>query len=252
MYYQPKVDISNTSDIKVNGAEALVRWKKDGEMVSPGEFIPVLEKNGLITLVDFYVLEQVCMDINRWIEQGIQPIKVSSNFSRRHLQDGDFADKVEEIIKKYNVDPKYIEIEITESYDDEDMQALSKFEKRMHELGIDLSVDDFGSGFSSLKMIKNIVADTIKLGKSIIDGIGNDGSEEIIVSHIIMMILHLGKNVIAEGVETEQQAAFLRKNGCNNIQGFLYGRPAILMCFLTAPLGAFAIDLTYRRFLGKE
>lgn len=225
VYYQPKVDISEKNEYKVTGAEALVRWMKDGEMIAPGDFIPVLEKSGLVSLVDFYVLERVCMDINGWLARGIEPVKISSNFSRRHLQDSDFADKIEEILNKYQVNPKYIEVEITESYDDEDMQALLRFEKRMHELGISLAVDDFGSGFSSLKMIKNIVADTIKLDKSIIDGIGEENADDIIVSHIIQMVNCLGKGVIAEGVETEKQAQFLRKNGCNSIQGFLFSKP---------------------------
>lgn len=225
VYYQPKADISNPSTLIMNGGEALVRWRKGNEMISPAEFIPLLEKSGLVMLIDYYVLEQVCVDINDWIAKGIEPVKISSNFSRRHLQDPEFADKVERIIRKHNVDPRYIEIEITESYEDEDMQALTVFEKRMHEIGVDLSVDDFGSGFSSIKMIKNIVADTIKLDKSIIDGIGEGNADDVIVSHIIQMINCLGKKIIAEGVETEKQAEFLRNNGCNNIQGFLFAKP---------------------------
>ena len=138
----------------------------------------------------------------------------------------EFANKVEAVFRKYQVDPSYFEIEITESYDSEDMEALVQFEKRMHEIGVKLSVDDFGSGFSSLKMVKNIVSDTIKLDKSIIDGVGSDDkNNEIIVSHIIKMIRCLGKEVLAEGVETKEQAAFLRDNGCDLIQGYLYGKP---------------------------
>ncbi len=225
VYYQPKVDISDEGNFRLNGAEALVRWVRDGEMVPPGEFVPVLEKNGLISLIDYYVFEQVCIDINDWIARGMTPVKVSSNFSRRHLQDKDFASKVEAIIRKHNVDTKYLEIEITESYEDEDMNALMAFEKSMHAIGVHLTVDDFGNGFSSIKMIKNIVADTIKLDKSIIDGIGNEGADDIIVSHIIQMLNKLGKNIIAEGVETKEQANFLRANGCNNIQGYLFAKP---------------------------
>lgn len=225
VYYQPKVDISDEGNYKLNGAEALVRWVKDGEMISPGEFVPVLERSGLITLIDYFVLEQVCEDINDWIARGLTPVKVSSNFSRRHLQDSEFAEKIMAIINKHHVDPKYIEVEITESYDNEDMQALMHFEQKMHAFGVELAVDDFGCGFSSLKMIKNIVADTIKLDKSIIDGIGSNGPDDIIISHIIKMIECLGKNVIAEGVETKEQAQFLRENGCSNIQGYLFSRP---------------------------
>lgn len=225
VYYQPKADISEEGNYKTNGAEALVRWGKDGELIPPGEFIPALEKSGLVSLIDYYVLEQVCVDITKWISMGLKPVKVSSNFSRRHLHDAMFADKVEAIIKKHNVDPSLIEIEITESYEAEDMEALKRFEQRMHLLGVELSVDDFGSGFSSIRMIKNIVSDTIKIDKSIIDGVGDNGSEDIIISHIISMINSLGKKIVAEGVETEKQAKFLRMNNCMNIQGFLYARP---------------------------
>lgn len=225
VYYQPKADISDPNNYKLCGAEALVRWSKDGKMVPPMDFIPVLEKNGLVTLVDFYVFEKVCQDICAWEKQGLKPVRVSSNFSRRHLKDKQFADKVEAIVKKYDVNPDYLEIEITESYEAEDMEALTYFEQRMHALGVNLAVDDFGSGFSSLKMVKNIVADTIKLDKSIIDGVGENQGDGIIVSHIIQMIACLGKEIIAEGVETEEQASFLRENGCNYIQGYLFGKP---------------------------
>ncbi len=226
VYYQPKVDISSEGEYKLTGAEALVRWVRDGEMIPPGEFVPILERNGLISLIDYYVFEQVCMDINDWIARGMTPVKVSSNFSRRHLQDKDFASKIEAIIRKHGVDTRFLEIEITESYEDEDMQALKNFEKSMHAIGVNLTVDDFGNGFSSIKMIKNIVADTIKLDKSIIDGIGNNGADDIIVSHIIKMLNKLGKKIIAEGVETEKQANFLRNNGCNYIQGYLFAKPS--------------------------
>lgn len=226
VYYQPKVDISNPDKFVIKGAEALVRWLKDGKMISPGEFIPLLEKNGKIEDVDFYVFERICKSIKKWELHGIAPVQVSSNFSRRHLRNPNFAEDVVAIIKKYDVDPKYLEIEITESYDIEDMEALTKFEHRMHELGVDMSVDDFGSGFSSLKMVKKIAADTIKLDKSIIDGVGFDKKDdEVIVRHIIRMIKELGKNIIAEGVEYKEQADFLRNNGCNHIQGFLFAKP---------------------------
>lgn len=226
VYYQPKADISNPKEYKLCGAEALVRWCKEGKMIPPNDFIPLLEKNGMVIFVDFYVLEHVCQDMKKWEAEGKKLVRISSNFSRRHLKYPDFADRVEYIIKKYNIDPQYLEIEITESYDVEDMEALTVFEKRMHKLGIRLSVDDFGSGFSSLKMVKNIVSDTIKLDKSIIDGVGGENEQDkIIVSHIIQMIRKLGKEVIAEGVETVEQADFLRENDCDMIQGFLYGKP---------------------------
>jgi len=147
------------------------------------------------------------------------------------LKDKYFADKVEAIFNKYEIDPSYLEIEITESYDVDDLEALTRFEQRMHKLGINMSVDDFGSGFSSLKVIKNIVADVIKLDKSLIDGVGTDPDDDIIVSHLIQMIQSLGKEIIAEGVEQKCQADFLRANNCNCIQGYMYARPMPVVQF---------------------
>lgn len=226
VYYQPKVQLLEDDNYMLYGGEALVRWNKDGRMVSPGEFVPILERNGLITEIDYYVFETVCQHIKRWETNGLTPVCISTNFSRRHLRDPRFADKIEEIVHIYQVNPVYLEIEITESYDEEDLEALTKFEQRMHALGIHLAMDDFGSGFSSLKMLKDMAADTVKLDKSIIDGVGSqDKEDEIIVSHIIRMIHSLGKDLIAEGVEYPEQAEFLKSNGCMKIQGFLYGRP---------------------------
>lgn len=233
VYYQPKVRLVENNDYELCGGEALVRWNKNGHMVPPGEFIPILENNGLITEIDYYVFESVCQHIKRWEVAGLKQICISTNFSRRHLRDPRFADKIEEIVRAYQVNPSYLEIEITESYDEEDMEALTKFEERMHDLGIHLSMDDFGSGFSSLKMLKDMAADTIKLDKSIIDGVGGTNKkDDIIVSHMIRMIDSLGKDLIAEGVEHQTQADFLQENGCTKIQGFLYGKPMPEMEFV--------------------
>lgn len=225
VYYQPKMDIAGENPYMFGG-EALVRWIKDGTMISPGEFIPILEDNGMVTDVDFYVLEAVCKDIIAWKEKGIEPVRISVNFSRRHLVDLKFIDRIEKTIKDYKIDPKYLEIEITESYVAEDVQVLRTFKERMQVLGVELALDDFGSGFSSLKMVKSIVTDVIKLDKSIIDGVGDpENNDRIIVSHVIDMIKCLGKDVIAEGVEEQEQADFLKENGCTKIQGYLYSRP---------------------------
>ena len=226
VYYQPKVRMLEKDECVLCGGEALVRWIKDGHMISPGDFIPILEKNGIITEIDYYVFETVCNQIHKWETDGLTPVCISVNFSRRHLRDPRFADKVEEIVNVYQVNPAYLEIEITESYDAEDLEALTQFEERMHALGIRLAMDDFGSGFSSLKMLKDMTADIVKLDKSLVDGIGCEKKEdEIIVSYIIQMIHSLGKELIAEGVEKKEQAEFLKNSGCMMIQGFLYGRP---------------------------
>lgn len=226
VYYQPKAHLLEDEKYELCGAEALIRWKKNDAMIMPMSFIPVLERNGMIVQVDFYMLEQVCIDLRELLDQGIEPVPISVNFSRRHLQYDDIADRIYSVIKKYEIDPSYLEIEITESYDTQDMGALSRFEQRMHGYGMDVSVDDFGSGFSSIKMIKQIATDTIKIDKSLIDGIGAQNQEdEIILGHVIRMIKELGKKIVAEGVETKEQAKFLWENGCDTIQGYLYAKP---------------------------
>ena len=226
VYYQPKAIYGEDGSYRLCGAEALIRWEKDGRMIMPGDFIPALEEMGLILDVDFYVFEAVCRGIKAWIEQGYRPVRVSSNFSQRHLQDSTFADKILETIRSTGVSPEFIEIEITESYDIKNLQKLTEFANCMHTNGIRLSVDDFGSGYASFSMIKNISADTIKLDKSLIDGIADGGvHDKIIVRNIIRMVEELGKDLIAEGVETEAQAKFLRECGCDAIQGYIYGKP---------------------------
>lgn len=226
VYYQPKIELRDNMDYRLHGAEALVRWNKDGKLISPGEFIPILEKTGMIRDVDFYVLEHVCQDIKRWEQKGIEPVRISTNFSRWHLLNEDFPDRIIDTLRKYDVNPRYIEIEITESYDIANEENSMRFERMMEENGIRLSVDDFGSGFSSLRMLKDMAADVIKLDKSLIDEVGSqDEAPGIIVSHIIYMIKSLGKDIIAEGVERQEQADFLKKCNCTCIQGFLYGKP---------------------------
>ena len=225
VYYQPKADISDREHFVLCGAEALVRWMQDGNLIPPMQFIPALEKNGLVAQLDFYVLEHVCRDIKAWKEAGLQPVPVSVNFSRRHLKNENIVENIMAVVNRYGIEPSLLEIEITESYDIDDMDVLSRFERKMHEYGIKVAVDDFGSGFSSIRLIKNIVTDTIKLDKSIVDGIGEDREDDIIISHIIHMVRALGKEVLAEGVEKTEQADFLRENNCNTIQGYLYAKP---------------------------
>jgi len=222
-YYQPKVSLLNH---KLCGCEALVRWKRDGKLVPPMEFIPVLEKNGDICELDFYVFETVCRDIKRWQEQGIEPVKVSVNFSKVHVFDWLFTKRILSIMQKYGVDSKYIEIELTESSSQGDYQDLMEFITSMRDCGIHVSIDDFGTGYSSLSLLKQLKVDIIKLDKSFIDDIEKrDGIDEIVIKNIIHMVNELDMQVIAEGVETSGQAEFLRKANCAMAQGYLFDRP---------------------------
>ena len=222
-YYQPKVLLTNN---RLCGCEALVRWKRDGKLVPPMEFIPVLERNGDICELDFYVFETVCKDISRWRSQGIEPVKVSVNFSKVHIFDWLFTKRILSIMQKYGVDSKYIEIELTESSSQADYRDLMEFITSMRDCGINVSIDDFGTGYSSLSLLKELKVDIIKLDKSFIDDIEKrDGIDEIVIKNIINMVNELDMQVIAEGVETSGQAEFLRNAKCAMAQGYLFDRP---------------------------
>jgi len=223
-FYQPKVDMKEN---RLAGAEALARWKRDGRIVPPAEFIPFLEEEGELEELDFYIFEDVCRDLRTWMDQGITPVRVSSNFSKLHLKNTGFAERVLRILEKYGVDGKYVQIEITESSGYEDLEALQRFTKRMHENGVSISVDDFGTGYSSLSMLKNIEADVVKLDRSFLFGVGEetDPVKEKLITNIVRMIHDLDRIVVCEGVETERHVEFLRSAGCTYAQGFYYDMP---------------------------
>ncbi len=223
VHYQPKVNIT---DKTICGCEALVRWNRGGKRVPPMEFIPVLEREGTICILDFYVLEKVCQAIKSWKERGIRPVRVSSNFSKVHLKNPLLADKIFSIIDKYEVEPEYIEIELTETSGYENYDNLIKFIKDMRDRGVHTSIDDFGTGYSSLNLLTDLDVDTVKLDKSY--SIRFDNHEEktkILIRNIVNMVHDLGYKVIAEGVETAEQAEYLRSIGCTTVQGFLYDKP---------------------------
>ena len=227
VYYQPKVSLN---DGKLSGGEALVRWLRDGRVIPPMEFIPALEHDGSICSLDMYVFETVCRDIRTWIDAGVKPVKISSNFSKYHIKDDGFATKILTTIDRYGIDPKYLEIELTESACFEDAEKISKFLKAMKERGISVSIDDFGTGYSSLSLLKDQMVDVIKLDQSFIKGIQDEdenkaGNEKVVIKNIINMVEELNMKIIAEGVETDTAAEFLKNVNCDMAQGFLYDRP---------------------------
>lgn len=241
VYYQPKV---NLDDNKLCGCEALCRWIRDGKVVPPMEFIPVLESEGSICRLDFYVLERVCEDIKGWLEEGIEPVKVSVNFSKNHLHNKRLADQIIGIIKKYGIDGKYLEIELTEMTGSDDLTAMSVFVDVMKENGVGTSIDDFGTGYSSLNLLKDLDVDVIKLDKSFFTNIneadGGISTDRIVVKNIVNMVNELNMEAISEGVETKSQADFLRNVNCSMAQGFLFDRPL--------PKGEFETRLTDGEF----
>lgn len=222
-YYQPKVSLDS---MQLCGSEALVRWKHQGTIVQPGDFIPVLEQNGNICVLDFYILETVCQDIRRWIEAGIEPVRVSVNFSKIHLHNRSLAKDVLSVLDKYHIDHKYIEIELTETSAYDDFDTLCSFVSTLRQNGVYTSIDDFGTGYSSLNLLKNLPVNVIKLDKSFLDGItGSDKDDTIIIKAMIDMANALKMEVICEGIETKAQASLLKELGCSKIQGFWFDRP---------------------------
>ena len=222
-YYQPKVHVSEK---KLIGAEALVRWIRDGKPVSPGEFIPYLENDSLITRVDQYMLECVCRDLREWIDMGIEPVRISVNYSRRDFLEKTLAEDTLDILDKYGIEGKYIEIEVTETSFYEDFAALSAFTDKMHARGVSVSMDDFGTGYSSLSMFTNLDFDVVKLDKAFVDTLGNgDTKDAIVVESIAGMLTRLHTDIVAEGVETEAQVGRVRDLHCNIIQGYFFDRP---------------------------
>lgn len=223
VYYQPKVSISNH---QLHGCEALVRWNRDGNIVPPSEFLPVLEKEATVCQLDFYVFKTICRDIRRWLDSGLTPVRVSSNFSKLHLRNQHLAEDIIGIMESNNVDSKYIEIEITEVSDFEDKIAMQKFVDKLRQRGISVSIDDFGTGYSTLNVLKDLNVNVIKLDKSLLDHVGeNQHHDEIVVKNMVSMMNELNLEVVAEGVENNKQLDFLKGISCSLIQGFIYDKP---------------------------
>lgn len=224
VYFQPKVDLKTR---ELCGCEALVRWLKDGKLIPPMNFIPLFEHNGSICSLDFYMLESVCRSICEWKSKGIEPVTVSVNFSKTHLHNPNIAEDILKIIRKYDIESRYIEIEMTEMSDFNDYEAFRNLVNKLKANGVTTSIDDFGTGYSSLNLLTDFMFDIVKLDKSFIDNIirNNSKTDEIVVRNIVRMINELKMTSIAEGVETAEQADFLEDIGCGMVQGYLFDRP---------------------------
>lgn len=223
VWYQPQVDFDTG---QIVSAEALCRWEHaDLGMLSPAEFIPTLERHDLIHKLDYHVWERVCQDLHRWNEQG-QHRSVSVNLSRSDVREGvDIPSVFEKLIDTYDLDVDQLHIEITESAFVEKADELIRTTAKLRELGFRVEMDDFGSGYSSLNMLKEVPVDRIKLDLRFLSGEGDMQRGHVIVSHVIQMIASLRMDLIAEGVETEQQALFLQEHGCSRMQGFHFYKP---------------------------
>ena len=223
VFYQPKVSVK---DQKLCGCEALVRWNRNGQIIPPNEFLPILEKETSICQLDFYVFRKVCEDLRSWIDAGINPVRVSSNFSRHHLGNPNLTEDILAIMKEYQIESKYIEIELTETSNFEDKVAMQKFVNGLRQHGITVSIDDFGTGYSTFAAIKDLNVNVIKLDKSLLDHIGDEKyHDEVVIKNMVNMINELHLEVVAEGVENSKQLDFLQNAKCSIIQGFIFDKP---------------------------
>lgn len=220
MYLQPKHSIKTG---KIIGAEALARWQHPTKgMISPGDFIPVFEQNGFILKLDSFIWEEACKRIRSWIDSGIAPVPISVNVSREYLQTFDVVEKITSLLNKYNVPISLLELEITESVDGIGVEDIVK---RMKDAGFTMLMDDFGSGYSSLNMLKTTQFDVLKIDRSFLSEFMESARGRKIIEHTISMSQDIGLDIIAEGVETIEQAEFLSECGCDSAQGFYYSKP---------------------------
>ncbi len=222
VYYQPKV---YTNDNQLIGAEALVRWKRGSTILPPGVFVPVLERNGDVCKLDYYVFDVVCQDMDRWRKEGKKLPIVSSNFSRKHLKNEHFVEDIQNIADRHNVDHSKLEIEITETTDVNEYNTLLNVANDIKRRGFSISIDDFGTGYSSLNMLKEIPVDVLKLDKSLIDKVAESSKDKIMLKHIVNLAKDLSIYTLAEGVENKKQLEYLKSIGCNMIQGYYFDKP---------------------------
>ena len=223
VYYQPKVHIASG---RVIGMEALVRWQHPTRgLVPPIQFIPLAEETGLIVPLGEWVLRTACEQTQAWIKRGFAPMRLSVNLSARQFQQHNLPAVVDGILKETRLPAQYLELEITESITMHDVNQAIATMHDLKQLGIHISIDDFGTGYSSLNYLRMFPIQTLKIDKSFVHDISDDPDEAAIASSIIAMAHSLKLNVIAEGVETEEQLEFLRERNCDEMQGYLFSGP---------------------------
>ena len=223
LHYQPKACLVTG---RVTGVEALLRWERPGHgLVAPGEFVPLLEDTGLIVPVGEWVLSEACRQIEAWRAGGHEPLSIAINMSARQFASRNLGEVVKRVLDAHKADPKLIELELTESLLMVNTEEAVRTLKYLKSLGVRLSIDDFGTGYSSLSYLKRFPIDALKIDRSFIDEITTDVDDATITLAVIGMAHNLGLKVVAEGVETEAQIAFLSANGCDEAQGYYFARP---------------------------
>ena len=221
--YQPQVDAFNNT---LSGFEALLRWHHPGMgSISPAEFIPLAEEIGLIGDLGRWLIGQVCKQQVEWKQQGLSLVPVAVNVSPLQISQGDLVDDLENQLARWNLAPKYLEIEVTESCVMDDFENAIATLKEIREIGIDIAIDDFGTGYSSLNYLKRLPGHKVKIDRAFVQEMHEDSDDQAIVQAVISISSQLGMQVLAEGVETDQQKDLLMHLGCNLMQGYLYSKP---------------------------
>ena len=225
--YQPQLDLRTG---RIIGAEALLRWfkpdnsKEGGKFISPAEFIPIAEQSGLIVPIGEWVMEQACLEAKRWHDSG-HPIRIAVNVSGEQFQQSDLVAFTKSVLEKTKINPRFLELEVTESAFMEDIQQTIKTLKELHALGVELAIDDFGTGYSSLSYLRQFPIDRLKIDQSFIRNALNNTDDAAIARTIIALGRSLNLKIIAEGVETAAHEQFLISEGCDEVQGYRYSRP---------------------------
>jgi len=223
LQYQPQVDLNGN---RVIGLEALLRWHShELGLVPPEQFIPIAEASGLIVPIGQWILEKVCWQIRRWQDLGLPSVRVAVNLSALQFHRGDLVETVLSALKANNVTPQWLELELTESILIEDEDNVLAVVTALKQSGVTLTIDDFGTGYSSLAYLKRLAVDKLKIDKGFVHDLGHDPDDASIVRAIIQLGHSLKLDILAEGVENEQQLAFLREHGCHQVQGYYFARP---------------------------
>ena len=223
LYYQPKVRADSR---RVVGAEGLVRWQHPAKgLIQPGAFIRVAEETGLIGALGEWVLRAACEQVVTWQERGIEPVPVAINISTLQFKENDLLQRIAMVLNEYSMDPRYLAVEITEGLIMEDASEAREVLRRLNELGIKIAIDDFGTGYSALSSLKELPVHTLKIDRAFIMNLPDDHKDLAITRAVIAMAHGLGLTVIAEGVESEEQAALLLQEGCDELQGYLISQP---------------------------
>lgn len=222
VFLQPKYNIDSG---KMEGAEALVRWFRDGKMMLPSEFIPVFEKNGFIVNVDLFVLDEVCRLQRKWLDEGINPLPISVNQSKPLIYGNDYVQKLKSTVEKYNIPPRLIELELLETIIHDDIVRLTDTIKQLRDYGFLICIDDFGNGYSSLNLLKDIYADVLKVDRGFLTDAETNARAGQVLKSIILLSKDLDMSLVVEGVETDKQLDLLKLLECHVVQGFLFDRP---------------------------